>query len=230
MMLQTLLGYISLSAYFASLSLILPLIIGSIRLKELKPQKLLPIFVYVCIYAIFEIIAWYYVLNAWQNHFIGNTVIYLDLFFISYYYYNLLNNSRLKIAVVILFFISLVLIIWSHLFTEKDYNRLNSIALSIENLTITTFSLFFFYQLLNSLNITNLFTFPHFWIAVAILIYFCVIFFVDIFAEFITFNNNKAFAHSYWDIKDYLTFFHRIFLAIGLWFSITPTQSSLSSK
>jgi hypothetical protein len=222
--------YISVITYVASLSLIIPILVGIIRFKDLQSNKLMPIFVYLCLYAIFEVVAWYYAINGWQNHFLGNTVTYLDILFWSYYYHRLLDNQWFKRIVIFLCIISLIVIAVFHFATDKDYNRLNSITLSIQNLTIITYSLLFFFQLINSLSVRNLFLYPHFWVGIAVLLYFSVAFFVNIFAEYITFNRDKEFAHAYWEIKEYLTFFHRIILAIGLWFSKTLLQSNPSSK
>ncbi|MDZ7898726.1 MAG: hypothetical protein U5N85_12000 [Arcicella sp.] len=221
---------ISSITLIASLSLIVPLIIGTINLREIRNNHYGVLYWYLIIYAIFEVIAWYYALNGLQNHFLGNTVIYLDLFFIGWYYYLILSDETQKKIVLGSILIATIIVIWSHFATGRDYNRLDSFALSVENIVIILISLLFFYQLLNSLEVKNLFIYSHFWIGTALLSYFSVIFFLDLFAEYVAFNKNKDFASSYWDIKEYLTFFHRIFLAIGLWFSKTPIQSNLSSK
>ncbi|MCU0471226.1 MAG: hypothetical protein MUF58_21820 [Arcicella sp.] len=222
--------YISFITYVASLSLIIPILVGIIRFKDLQSNMLMSIFVYLCLYAIFEIVAWYYVINGWQNHFLGNTVTYLDILFWSYYYHNLLDSQWFKKIVIAFCIVSTVIVGFSHFAIDKDYNRLNSIGLSIQNLTIISYALLFFFQLINNLNVRYLSLYPHFWIGIAVLIYFSIVFFVEIFAEYITFNRDKEFAHAYWEIKEYLTFFHRIILAIGLWFSKTLLQSNLSSK
>lgn len=229
-MIFLILAKIQLITLIASLSLIVPIIIGTINLKEVKNSPFIVLYCYLIIYAIFEIIAWYYMLHKLQNHFLGNTVIYLDIFFFGWYYYFVLSNQTQKKIILCSIFIAISIILWSHFGTDRDYNRLDSFALSVENITIILISLIFFYQLLNTLEVRNLFIYSHFWIATAVLFYFSVIFFLDLFAEYVAFNKDKVFAQSYWNIKEYLTFFHRIFLAIGLWFSKTPIQSNLSSK
>lgn len=228
-MISLILAKIPLITVIASLSLIVPIIIGTINMKEVKSKPFIVIYWYLLIYAIFELVAWYYALNHLQNHFLANTFIYLDIIFFGWYYYLVLVNSNPKRIIIMLMIMSIAIILWSHLGTNRDYNRLDSFALSIENIAIITMSLLFFYQLLNTLEVKNLFTYPHFWIGVAVLSYFSVIFFIDIFAEYVTFNKDES-VTQYWQIKQYLTFFHRIILAIGLWFSKTLLQSNPSSK
>jgi hypothetical protein len=229
-MINLILVKIPLITLIASFSLIVPIIVGTINLKEVSNKPYVILYWYLIIYAIFEVIAWYYALNGLQNHFLGNTVIYLDVFFFGLYYYLVISNQTLKKVVICFIIVSICIILWSHLGTGRDYNRLDSFALSVENITIIIISLIFFHQLLNSLEVRNLFIYSHFWIGTALLSYFSIIFFLDLFAEYVAFNKDKVFAESYWSIKEYLTFFHRIFLAIGLWFSKTPIQSNLSSK
>jgi hypothetical protein len=229
-MISLILVKIPLIALIASLSLIVPIIVGTINFKDVSKKPYIVLYWYLIVYAIFEAIAWYYALNGLQNHFLGNTVIYLDVLFFGWYYYLVVSSKTQKQVVLVLILMAIVIILWSHLGTGRDYNRLDSFALSVENITIIAISLIFFYQLLNSLEVKNLFIYSHFWIGIALLFYFSIIFFLDLFAEYVAFNKDKVFAQSYWQIKEYLTFFHRIFLAIGLWFSKTPIQSNLSSK
>ena len=223
------LGKIPVIIYLASFILILPIIIGSINMKGIKNTPFLIIFVYCICYLILEIISWYYALNKLQNHFIDNLSTYLEIILLGYFYFKIINNPIQKKIVLIILVISLAFILWSNLANERDFNRIDSFAGSIENIALIAIALIFFFQLFNNLDVKNLFTYPNFWIGIAVLIYFSGVFFVNIFAEYITFNKDISIAH-YWLIKQYLTIFHRIFLAIGLWFSTTPIQSNLSSK
>lgn len=228
-MISLILAKIPVITFIASLSLIAPIVVGAINIEVVKRKPFIILYWYFIIYAIFEIIAWYYALHNLQNHFLANTFIYLDVVFFGWYYYLVLVNQNHKRIVLVLVIVSISVILWSHLGSHRDYNRLDSFALSIENIALISMTLLFFYQLLNTLEVKNLFTYPHFWIGVALLSYFSVVFFIDIFAEYVTFNKDKSITQ-YWQIKQYLTFFHRILLAIGLWFSKTPIQSNLSSK
>ena len=216
-------------AIVASLMLIAPVILGTVNIREVKKTPLMVIYLYLIVYVIVEIVAWYYALNGLQNHFITNLASYLDVLFLGWYYYLILELTIFKKIVLCLVGLALIIIFWSHLATGRDFNRIDSFALSIENICIISMALLFFYQLLNTLEVQNLFTYSHFWIGIAILIYFSIVFFVEIYAEYVTFNKDESIIQ-YWQIKQYLTFIQRIFLAIGLWFSKTPQQLSSSLK
>jgi hypothetical protein len=220
---------ISSITFIASFSLIVPIIMGTINLKTVRHKPYIVLYWYLIVYAIFEVIAWYYALNRLQNHFIANTIIYFDVLCFGSYYYLIIFNRTHKKIIISLVVLTIGIVLWSHFGTNRDYNRMDSFALSIQNIAIITMVLLFFYQLLQGLETKNLFTYSHFWIGIAVLIYYSVVFFVNILAEYVTFNKDDSITE-YWDIKQYLTFFHRIFLAIGLWFSKTPIQSNLSSK
>jgi hypothetical protein len=223
------LAKIPILIYLTSLILILPIIIGSINIKGIKNTPFLIIFIYCICYLVLEIISWYYALNKLQNHFVDNLSTYLEIILIGYFYFKIISNPAQKKIVLLILAISLILILWSNLGTGRDFNRIDPLASSIGNIGLIAIALIFFFQLFNNLEVKNLFIYPHFWISIAVLIYFSGIFFVNVFAEYITFNKDESIIQ-YWIIKQYLTFFHRIFLAIGLWFSTTPIQSNLSSK
>ncbi len=223
------LAKIPIIVYFSSLMLILPIIVGSINIKELKGTPLIILLAYCLVFGCMEITSWYYALHGWQNHFVDNLVNYIDIFFIQYFYFCILNNPIHKKIIIAISVIALLVILYSNFGDFRDFNRIDSFAKSFVDMVIIFTSLLFFYQLLNNLEVKNLFQYSYFWITTSILIYFSGVFFVNIFAEYITFNKDESITH-YWVLKEYLTIFHRILLAIGLWFSTTPIQSNLSSK
>lgn len=212
-----------------SLAIIFPIIVGSITVRKPYNNSYLTIFVYCLIYAVFEIIGWYCVLNHLQNHFLHNILSYLDILFWGAYFYHILETSISKRVVIALIITTLILITWSNWATGRNFNRMDSFALSIGSLSLIMMCLLFFYQLLNNLDIKNILTYSHFWITVGILIYFSGAFFTFMFAEYITFSKEKT-VTQYILINAFLLFFQRIFLALGLWFSKTPPQLSPSLK
>jgi hypothetical protein len=223
------LAKIPILIYLTSLILILPIFIGFINIKEIKNTPFSIIFTYCVFYLILESISWFYALNKLQNHFIDNISIYVEIIMIGLFYFKVISNPIQKKIILSITTISVILILWSNLGTGRDFNRIDSFASSIGNIGLIAIALIFFFQLFNNLEVKNLFIYPHFWISIAVLIYFSGVFFVNVFAEYITFNKDESIIQ-YWIIKQYLTFFHRIFLALGLWFSRTPIQSNLSSK
>lgn len=223
------LAKIPIIGYVSSLTLMLPIIVGFIKIKDIKATPLMLIFMYCLLYSILEVVAWYYALHGLQNHFLENLSSYLEVIVISYFYYCVVTTPVRKRVIIFLTLFSLALILWSHFGGDRDFNVIDSYARSIGDIALISSALIFFYQLFNNLEVKNLFTYSYFWIAIAVLIYFSGIFFINIFAEYIAFNNDKS-IQEYWNIKEYLTIFHRIFLAIGLWFSTTHQQLNPSSK
>lgn len=213
----------------ASAAVILPIITGTIAAVWRLNSPLKIIFSYFIIYALFEVVGLYYAFHHWQNHFVQNSLSYLDILFLGVYFYQILESPWIKKIIISLIIITLILTAWSHLGTGRDFNRLDSFALSVENLAMIFMSLLFFYQLLNTLDIKNLLVYSNFWIVVGILVYFSGAFFNFIFAEYVAFSKDEAIT-SYFQIHEYFLFIQRIFLAIGLWFSKTPPQLSPSSK
>lgn len=213
----------------ASTSILAPIIIGIFTLNKQQYTNLRLILIYCLIYIVFEIFGWYYALNHLQNHFLFNILSYIDIIFWGFFYYSILDKTVTKRVTIFLVTVTLILTLWSHFGTGRDFNRMDSFALSVGSISLIAMSLLFFYQLLNSLEIRNIFIYPFFWINVAVLIYFSGSFFSFIFAEYIAFSHDKSITQ-YMGISAILLFFHRIFLAIGLWFSKTPIQSNLSSK
>lgn len=216
----------------ASIAVIFPIIIGSITVKKwakLPNSPYFILFIYCIIYAVFEIIGWYYVLRHWQNHFLFNIQSYLDIVFLGTYFYQILEAKLSKRMVLLFSVATLLFITWSHWVTDRDFNRMDSFSLSIGSLSLISMCLLFFYQLLQKLDIKNVLTYSHFWINVGILMYFSGAFFTFIFAEYIAFSLDKSVVQ-YFQISGFLLFIQRIFLAIGLWFSTTPQQLNPSSK
>ena len=218
-----------LSEIIASFTLVVPLLMGIFNVNRLRKSPLIIVFVICLIYAVFEIIGWYHALNHLQNHFLFNILSYIDIVLWGVFYYLVFEKTVTKRIVVFLVTVTLLLTLWSHFGTGRDFNRMDSFALSIGSISLIAMSLLFFYQLLNNLEVRNIFIYPFFWINVAVIIYFSGSFFSFIFAEYIAFSQDKSITQ-YMGITAILLFFHRIFLAIGLWFSTTPIQSNLSSK
>lgn len=206
---------IPLITYFASLILIAPLCIGVINIKALKLSPLKIIFYYCILFTLYEIVGWFFALNRWQNHFITNLTNYTDILFWGYYYILVIKSKISKNIIIGLMATSLLIILWSH--WGRDFNRIDAFAHSVTNICLICIALIFFYQLLSNLEVTNLFNYAHFWIGVAALVYFSGVFFTYIFSEYIAFNKNQQIIQ-YWYIKEYLTFIHRVFIAIGFWY------------
>ena len=179
----------------ASVSIMAPIIIGVFILYKQQYTNLRIVVIYCFIYAVFEIIAWYHALNHLQNHFLFNILSYIDIIFWGVFYYSILEKTVTKKIVIFLVTVTLILTFWSHFGTGRDFNRMDSFALSVGSISLIAMSLLYFHQILNNLEIKNIFIYPFFWINVAVLIYFSGSFFSFIFAEYIAFSPEIGRAH-----------------------------------
>ncbi len=218
---------IPLITYVSSLALIIPVTIGIINANDVYKSPLKVIFSYCLIFCCFEVIGWIYALNGWRNHFISNSILYTDVILWGYYYYLIIKNKTQKQFIIGLMCLALMLIIWSH--AGRDFNRVDPFGESILNIYLIIISLMLFYQLLNNLEINNLFTYPHFWISIAVLLYFSGVFFMYVFSEYLSDSKQKS-VYQFWFIKDYLLLIQRVFIGIGLWYSKELVQSKNLSK
>ncbi len=213
--------------YSSSLMLLFPLIIGMINISDVRLTSVKIVHNYCIVISLFEVMAWVFVYNGWQNHFINNTMCYVNVLFFGFYYIHTLRNAVQVNLIKGLMFISIIATMWSNV--GKDFNTIDSIAQSITNITLIAMSLIFFYQLLNNLEVPNLFTYAHFWISISILMNFSGIFFTLIYSEYIAFSKDPNVVR-YWFITDYASFVQRAFLGIGLWYSKELIQNKASIK
>lgn len=208
--------------YSASLMLIFPLVVGTINISEVRLTSLKIIYNYCIVLIFFELLAWFFVYYGWQNHFINNTMCYTNVVFFGCYYLYTLKNETYKKLIKSLIIVSILIIMWSN--WGRDFNKIDALAQSVTNICLISMSLIFFYQLLNNLEVSNLFTYSHFWINISVLINFSCVFFTLIYSEYITFSKDPEVVN-YWYITEYSSFLQRILLGIGLWYSKELVQS-----
>jgi hypothetical protein len=212
----------------SSIVVLLPFFVGLAQRKMLS-YSLKTIFIYILIATSFELIGWVIVLNHYQNHWVHNVFNIFEFSCWSYYFYQIFDNQKI-VKFIKYFSISITSIVTAITFIDiKNLNNYNSIAYIITCFVLIALVLYSFYELLNSLNVPKLSTYPHFWISVGALLYFSGCFFVNLFSEIILFSKDSS-LNKMWLIYFVLLFIFRIFLAIGLWFSKTPPQLSPSSK
>ena len=222
--------YIVVLLIVASLSIFLPLVVGTFRYKYLETEgKILYGYLWLS-FLIMEIVVWYTQINSIQDHFIYNSFLPVQFLLLSAVYWIVLKtNTHKRILFVIAVCIILFTII-SHLSNLSNFNRFNSVANAVANLGLMFFVILYFYELLKELHIVKLSIHPMFWISVGVILYVSINFFLYIFGEFVMFNNSKEISKLSLIIISIATIIFRIFLTLGLWFSKTPIQSNLSLK
>jgi hypothetical protein len=195
----------------SSLAVLMPFSLA-LRQFNVLSEPLRIIFYYILIALMFEILGWITVLLHQQNHWVTNIFNILEFIFISFYFLKIFKIKKIY-----------------KVLNYRNINHYNSIAFVISCFALMMLVLYHFYILLYSLEVPRLTTNPYFWISSGVLLYFSGSFFINLFSEFILFNEVHS-INQLWHIQHIILFIFRIFLAIGLWFSKTPIQSNLSSK
>lgn len=215
--------------YLSSVSVLFPLILSFIRKQYL--DKALKILLYYLFASLaIEVFAtfWAFVLHK-PNHFMLNTFVVVECVIISLMFSEVFVSVLLKkisLATTATFTIfSIVLLSYS-----ESFFVFNSTISTIACLLITTWVFVYFYQILQNLQEKTLSTLPMFWISVGCLLYFSGTLFVFLYGEIILNERSRTLYQNLWIIYYILLFIFRTLLAIGIWFSKTPLQSSPSSR
>jgi hypothetical protein len=212
----------------SSLAVLMPFSLA-LRQFNVLSEPLRIIFYYILIALMFEILGWITVLLHQQNHWVTNIFNILEFIFISFYFLKIFKIKKIYKVLNFLILLVAISIILLTLIDYRNINHYNSIAFVISCFALMMLVLYHFYILLYSLEVPRLTTNPYFWISSGVLLYFSGSFFINLFSEFILFNEVHS-INQLWHIQHIILFIFRIFLAIGLWFSKTPIQSNLSSK
>jgi hypothetical protein len=100
----------------------------------------------------------------------------------------------------------------------RNFNQFSYNASGFLTIILT---LFYFYQLLQSLYVSNLTQYPLFWFSAGILFYYAGTLFSYLFIE-TTFNSSVELRQQYWVIDAILSIVLSIFLGISIWFIKPP--------
>ena len=215
--------------YLSSVSVLFPLVLSFIR-KQYLDKALKILFYYLLASLAIEVFAtfWAFVLHK-PNHFMLNTFVVVECVIISLMFSEVFVSVLLKkisLATTATFTIfSIVLLSYS-----ESFFVFNSTISTIACLLITTWVFVYFYQILQNLQEKTLSTLPMFWISVGCLLYFSGTLFVFLYGEIILNERSRTLYQNLWIIYYILLFIFRTLLAIGIWFSKTPLQSSPSSR
>ena len=95
-------------------------------------------------------------------------------------------------------------------------SEVDSLAISLEAIILIALSAAFYLDLLRSLRIEKIETYPWFWIVAGILIYFCANLTLFIFSNYITSVNLRQF-WAYWSIHAVFTIIKYLLFTVGIW-------------
>jgi len=105
--------------------------------------------------------------------------------------------------------------ILNSLFLQTIFTN-NTYARTLESLLVITFSLTLFYRIISEMRIEKLEDSPVFWINTGFLIYFSSTIFLFVMSNFIL-PLNKTLNVYLWGVHAFISSFHYILIAIGLW-------------
>jgi hypothetical protein len=201
---------------FASLPIILPIIISFIRFRSLSTEtKILCFYIYFS--ATIEIAANVFISFHIPNLALLHLFTIVEFIFISCLYKKALEGLiPNKIFTVFIVVLSLFLVCNS-IFIQP-LSGFNTIARTVSNVIIIVYSILFFYKTFKELKIFHLEKEPMFWINSGILFYFSCNLFFFIFSNYIltlsTSVNLKV-----WFVHAVFNFLIYIFFSIGIWHS-----------
>jgi hypothetical protein len=213
-------------ALAADFSIIIPLLLLIVRRQKETPLYYKFIVSFVLLLFIRNTITFTLGELHIYNMYIYNWCNLFSSVIIALLYYNLFDNSYFKWVVIIGMLISVVaaFLDYDSLFNPMTTN-FNRFSYNISGCFIIIATLIYFYQLLQSLQVTNLTTFSPFWFSSGALIYYSGTVFSYLYVNY-TFNNpDLAIVRSYWMIDALLFIIFCIFLSLTVWYMASAKAS-----
>lgn len=212
-------------AIIADFSILLPLIVILIRKIKYTVFNMI-INVFVGIFLIRNVISFITMELHIYNMYIYNWCNLLSSVIIALLYYNLFESRYFKWFAIISMLISIVaaFLDYESLFNPMTTN-FNRFSYNISGCFTIIIILLYFYQLLQSLQVTNLTKFSLFWFSAGALIYYSGTVFSYLYVNY-TFNNpDLAIVRSYWMIDALLFIIFCISLSFTVWYPV-PSKTS----
>lgn len=215
--------------YLSSVSVLFPLVLSFIR-KQYLDKALKILFCYLLVSLVVEVVAtyWAFVLHK-SNHFMLNAFAVIECILISLMFSQVFVSTRLKTLTLSITTTFTIFSIALFSYAESFF-VFNSTISTVACLLINTWVFVYYYQVLQNPKKLALFKVPMFWISIGCSIYFSGTLFVFLYGEIILLDKSKTLYQNLWIIYYILLFIFRTLLAIGIWFSKTPLQSSPSSR
>lgn len=210
-------------AYIADFSILIPLVIATVKNVKFNSNIDRFIGVYGALILVRNSITLIMNQLGVYNIYIYNWCSLLGFVTLVIIYSFAINNSYFKFFAIlcILMVIGTSFIDSDTLFNTntEDFNEFSFVS---EGLAII-FILFYFYQLLQSLQVPNLTKYSLFWFSSGVLFYYTGTIFSYLFIEN-TFNNTLDLRQKYWMIDASLSTIFNIFLALTVWY-MKPAKS-----
>lgn len=207
-------------AYFSAFMLLVPLLIGLVRINFLCNNYFL-IFILVLISMITELISFMIVkyLNI-SNILLYNTHTLFEISLISAFYYKFLDKKKIKSIILIICSLFVIFLIFELAVQSK--NIMNEVPLTFESTYIIILTFLTFHQVLQKQVYKNIIDDPIFWFNSAFLIYFSGNLFIHLFSNFLHEFAQKAF-YEIWGVHSVLNIILYTLISIGFW-KTKPSQ------
>lgn len=213
-------------AIAADFSIIIPLLLFIVRRQKKMPLYYKLVVSFILLLFIRNAITFTLGELHIYNMYIYNWCNLLSSVIIALLYYNLFENRYFKWFAIISMLISIVaaFLDYESLFNPMTTN-FNRFSYNISGCFTIIIILLYFYQLLQSLQVTNLTKFSLFWFSAGALIYYSGTVFSYLYVNY-TFNNpDLSIVRSYWMIDALLFIIFCIFLSLTVWY-LTPAKTS----
>lgn len=146
-----------------------------------KTLKVILLFLTVCLGI--EIILIYYAAHKWNNYFLVNITSLVETVFFSVVYWVEVSNRRSRVIILSLLGSYLILFVYSF-----QWQHIAEFLLGAERLILIAFVILHLQFVLETMRVSNLLTYPMFWVSSGMIIYATGTLFIFMFAQ-ITFSD-----------------------------------------
>ena len=188
-------------------SYLLPIVVFLILLKKIKSWQLWVIFLYSFYsFSNDSVILYRDSKGLYINHFLYIFTV-LEYLLLATYFWSIIQTKRLKTTLIVLTVLFASFCIFNIL--TKPYKSFDSVQTSIEAILLIAYCIVYLFEEVNKPQITFIYSSFHFWIVIAILIYFSATFFLFVYANSLPLET----AQDYWIISHFSNILKNIFFA-----------------
>jgi hypothetical protein len=210
-----------LFAYISTASVLVPLVLGLVRLKQIQPElKLLFILTGVSLVGDLASLLLHYVQIS--SNYAGNTYTLFEFEILLAIFYLAFKKPGLRGVFVTLGLVYFLFSFLNLLFFQKQ--NVNSYSLILSSMVMIVLAVVFFYRLIVDLPALQIHQLPLFWINVAVLVFFSGNLFLFILSHYLvnTLNDNLIL---YWSFHNLLTIIRNLLFAIAFYRGVSPARN-----
>lgn len=164
----------------------------------------------------------YHHIEGKNNMYLFHLFTSTEMIFLTFYFRSLFQGNLVKRMLEVLLIGFLAFSVWN-VYNNEPLHVFPSRQRYTECILIILVSMYFFIQLFQRSQVTNLTTYPHYWLVSGFLLYFAGTFFLNIVGD-IAINTNKLGFFAY-DIHSVLNIFLNITYTLALWLNRRTSTS-----